>query len=118
MIKLIDSNLFLYELALALSIILTAFSQVLLRLGAKNKMRPYDSFLNIRSFCGYSLFFIVVLLMIFAMQKIQLKTAVAWNSLTYVFTPLAARVFAKDPLNLKIVSGSAFIVLGILIFSM
>lgn len=108
----------LHELSLALSIVITAFSQVLLRLGARNKARIASAVLNLRTILGYAFFLIVVLLMIYAMQEIPLRTATAWNSATYIITPLAAGWLAKDPLNARMFIGSSFIVLGIVVFSL
>jgi len=107
----------LNEIALGLSIILTALAQSLLRLGARDKKRIIASFLNIKTISGYLIFFIVVFLMIYSMQKIPLRTVVAWNSITYVITPLAARLFANDPYSKRMALGSFVIVIGIIIFS-
>lgn len=104
-------------LALALSIVFTAFSQGLLRRGAKNKKSLRAVFLNFETISGYGLFLIVVLLMIYAMQQIPMRDVIAWNSLTYILTPIAAKWLASDPLNIKMGLGSVLIATGILFFS-
>ena len=63
------------------------------------------------------MFMAAVFLMIYAMQAIPFRTVIAWNSLTYILTPIAARVFAKDPYSKRMALGSVVIATGILIFS-
>ncbi len=106
-----------HEIALGLSIVLTAVSQVLLRLGAKSSKGIVTAVFNKKTFFGYLLFLIVILLMIYSMQKITLRTVIAWNSTTYIFVPLVAFWIAKDPLNRKIIYGSSLIALGLIIFT-
>lgn len=111
---LITSN---HWVALCVAIILTSISQVLLRAGAKGKTgtRP-TSFLNPKIFFGYLLFFVVVLLMIYSMQEISLRTASALNSITYILVPLMAYKFVNDPINTRIILGSLTIIVGIVVF--
>ena len=118
MTEVTSASRYIHELALAASIVITAFSQVMIRLGAMNKARAIASILNVKTALGYGMFVIVVLLMIFAMQEIPLRTAIAWNSLTYVLTPLAARWLLKDPLNPRMLVGSGVIMLGVVVFSL
>jgi drug/metabolite transporter (DMT)-like permease len=104
------------EIALFSAILLTAFSQLVLRIGAKNKAKSSEIFLNVATISGYLLFFIVILLTIYAMQKIQLKTAMAWNSTTYILTPTLGYLLIKEPLDKRMILGSVIIVIGLLIF--
>ena len=93
-------------------------AQILLREGARDKKSSLAAIIAPRSMAGYVLMGIVVLAMIFAMQKISLRTTTAWNSLVYILTPLAARVFLKDPLSSRMVGASLMIVTGIVVFSL
>ena len=104
------------EIALIFSIILTSFSQLLLRVGAKKSNTANVHLFNLYTITGYVLFLGVMLLMIYAMQKIPLRTAIACNSLTYILTPVLAHMCIKDPINKRILLGSLIIMLGILIF--
>lgn len=106
------------EIALALSIVLTAVAQSLLRLGAKDKARIIHSFLNTRTLAGYLIFGIVVFLIIYSMQKIPLRTVAAWNSITYILTPLVGHWLTKDPFNSRMALGSLIIAAGIVVFSL
>ena len=59
---------------------------------------------------------VVVILMIYAMQEITLRTASALNSISYVLVPLMAHQFVKDPLDSRIFFGSVIIFIGIVVF--
>jgi len=102
--------------ALAGAIILTAVSQVMLRVGAKGKTSSKAAILSRSTLSGYLLFLIVIFLMIFAMQEIPLRTVSAFHGITYILIPLAARVFVDDPLDVRMMLGSGTIVLGIVVF--
>jgi multidrug transporter EmrE-like cation transporter len=102
--------------ALAGAIFLTAISQVLLRVGAKGKTSSKSAILSRSTLSGYLLFLIVILLMIFAMQRIPLRTVSAFHGITYILVPLAARIFVKDPLDVRMMFGAGTIVVGIVVF--
>ncbi|MCP4574112.1 MAG: EamA family transporter [bacterium] len=100
-----------------MSIVVVVLSQLLLREGAKGTRSPLAAVLAPRTLAGYALMGIVVLTMIYAMQKIPLRTATVWNSSVFILTPLAARVFLKDPLNGRMAGAALLIVAGIVVFS-
>lgn len=106
-----------HEIALAASMAITPFSQVLLRLGAKDSKTAIGAVMNLKTLLGYGMFGVVVVLIIYALQTIPLRTVTAWDSLAYVSTPLAARLLLKDPLTTRIFAGAVVIVLGILVFN-
>jgi len=106
-----------HEIALAASIAITPFSQVLLRLGAKDSKSMLGAVMNLKTLLGYGTFVVVVVLVIYALQTIPLRTVTAWDSLAYVLTPLAARLLLKDPLTTRIFVGALVIMLGILVFN-
>lgn len=106
----------LHEAALAAAITLTVISQLLMRMGARHHGRALSGFLNPWTIGGYSLFGAVVLLMVFAMQEITLRSAMAWASLSYTVTPLAAKLLLKDHLNSRMAVGSLVVGLGVLVF--
>lgn len=106
---------YINEIALLSAILLTSFSQLLLRIGARHKKKK-EILINKATISGYLLFLIVVLLTIFAMQKIELKTAMAWSASTYILTPTISYILIKETLNIRMIFGSAIIVIGLLIF--
>ena len=106
----------LHNAALAAAISLTVVSQLLIRMGARHRERIFSSFLNPWTIGGYLLFGAVVLLMVFAMQEIALRSAMAWASLSYTVTPVAAKFIVKDYFNIRMAVGSLVVVLGVLVF--
>jgi drug/metabolite transporter (DMT)-like permease len=94
------------------------FSQLLLRGGARGKRSSLAAMLAPRTLAGYALMGVVVLAMIYAMQKIPLRTATAWNSSVFILTPVAARIFLKDPLTGRMAGAALLIVAGIVVFSL
>ena len=106
------------EVALVLSIVLTTLAQVLLRFGARNKSGAMTSVFNLHALSAYALLLIVVLLMMYAMQQVPLKTAITWVSTCYILIPLAAHWLLKEPLTSRMLAGGGLIVLGIVIFSL
>ncbi len=107
-----------HELALGGAILGVIASQLLLRVGARNKETSLDVILNWKTLAGYASMGLVVLATIYAMQKIPLRTAATWNSATFVLTPIAARYVLGDPLHARTAMGSVLIVVGIVIFSL
>jgi drug/metabolite transporter (DMT)-like permease len=106
----------IHDAALLGSVLLTAVSQAMMRIGARGRARALHSFLNPWTLTGNACFGIVMLMMIYAMQTIPFRSVMAVNSLVYIATPLAARLIAKDPLTLRMMLGSLVITAGIVIF--
>ena len=109
---------FVHAFALGLAILLTSFSQVLLRSGISNAKNILVGFFNPKTVFGYTLFLLVTLLTVFAMQKIPLRTLTAWNSTTYVLTLLLSHWILRENLNRKMILGGFFIIAGIVVFSL
>ena len=99
--------------ALVLAILGTAFSHVLLRLGSRaaGKDRLRSLFF---SAAGYGLFLFVTVLIVIALMEIPLRLVAAWNTLSFVLTMVAARLFLREPLPRRRVLGSFLILLGAL----
>lgn len=107
-----------HGIALALAIVLTAISQLLLRQGAVRGARWMAGFVNPRSVAGYSLFVLVAALNVFALQAIPLRTLTAWTSLTYVLTIGLSHWILKEKLNAGMLAGCGLIMAGIVVFSL
>ena len=105
-----------HDAALLGSILLTAVSQAMMRIGARGRRRALHSFLNPWTLTGNACFGIVMLMMIYAMQAIPFRSVMAVNSLVYIATPLAARMIAKDPLTWRMMLRSLTITAGMVVF--
>jgi len=113
-----SENLYIHELALVAAILLTSISQTLLRAGARSKSGSVEIIFNPATMAGYLLFFMVIVLAIFALQAMDLKTVMAWNAATYILTPIISFLFIREPLDRRITAGSAIIVIGLLVFNL
>lgn len=102
-------------IALGLAVVLTSVSQILFRVGAKDQAK-LASLVNWKILLGYLLFCIVVLLTIYALQAISLRSASAMTSITYILVPLMAYKFVKDPISVRIIIGSIIICIGVIVF--
>jgi drug/metabolite transporter (DMT)-like permease len=106
-----------HALSVAAAIVLTGISQLLLRQGARRSNTALRILFNPITILGYALFAGVVLLLIFAMQRIPLRTVIAWNSLTFVLTPFAGWLVLDERLTPRMAAGAMVIVLGVVVFS-
>lgn len=109
---------YIHEYALILSIILTSVSQIILKMGSETNKKWIYSLLSYKIFLGYFLLFIVTILNVLVMQKIQLKTMTAWISLTYIIVNILSYFFFKENINKDKILGSVIIVSGIIIYSL
>ena len=112
------TNIGLHEIAMALAIMITAFSQLLLKSGASGQKTWLASFLNWKTMTGYVMFGMVTVLNVFAMQKIQLKIMAAWIALTYILVVVLSRYILKEYLCQTQIIGCLLIGIGILVFSL
>jgi len=107
-----------HEVALALSIFLTGFAQVILKIGSVRYKGVIKSAINQFSILGYLIFFIVTLLNAFALQEIEFKTMAIWVTTTYVLVSCLSRFFFKEAFDSNKIIGTILIVLGIIVFNL
>lgn len=111
------SNDFIYILILVLMCFVSAFSQVLLK---KASLYKYESFLqqylNPYVICGYSLFFVVIIVNIFLLRHIPITvTSAISESLPLVLSFVTGRIFFAESLTKTKIIGGLFIISGILV---
>jgi drug/metabolite transporter (DMT)-like permease len=100
---------------LAMCILLTATAQLLLKAGA-SRPHPLASFLNPQTAAGYALLAGVTLMMVYVMQRIELKVATAFQSVTFLLVLAGAMLFLRERVTRARVLGSLLIVAGIAVF--
>jgi multidrug transporter EmrE-like cation transporter len=106
-----------HYLAMAIAILLTSFAQVLLKSGVTGKESWHRGLLSWRTVIANSMFVIVTILNVYAMQAIDLKIVSAWVSVTYVLVILLSWKVLKEKLDHIIAIGCVLIVSGIIIFN-
>jgi drug/metabolite transporter (DMT)-like permease len=108
-----------YYIIAAGAVLLTAVSQILLKIGA-NKSRNMNFFLsyfNPYVILGYFLFVIVTLMNLYAYKQIPLKMAVIFLPFTYVFVSLFSLVLLKEKMTKNQIIGSCIILFGVFIYN-
>ena len=101
-----------HYLALAASILLTVLSQLLLKIGAGRERGA----VNLITLISLACFGLVTILIVYALQAIELKTLIAFNALVFVAMPLSAKYFLKETITTRQFVGSLVILAGILAF--
>jgi len=110
-----------YYLVALLGVFITAFSQILLKVGAMHGRRQgslIKSYLNLSTFTGYGLLFLVTVLNTYAYGKIELKMAVVLLPLIFVSVALLSYALLRERFSWNQAVGSAIIVAGILVFNL
>ena len=110
-----------YYLVAAIAALITAFSQLALKLGAlygNKKNSVLRSYLNPYTIIGYFLLFVVTLLSVYVFKYIDLKVSVVLLPMTFVFVTLLSFGVLKERFSRNNYIGSAIILIGIVVFSL
>lgn len=104
-------------LLLVLSVVVAAFSQILLK---KSADKAYPSvireYLNFYVIFGYGMMVISTLLTVGAYVGLEFKNGAIVESLGFVLIMLLSRLFFKEKITKKKLLGNGLILLGILVF--
>ena len=104
-----------HQIALATGILLVPTAQILLKLGANHKNGRGLIFLP-QTLTGLGILWVVATLTAYAFQTVELKTAAAWTSLTYILVVIMSRLILREKQSLMRLVGCVLISVGILIF--
>lgn len=108
-----------YFLLLILSVIVSSFSQILLKKSAK---KEYDSivqeYLNPYVIIGYGMMVLSTILVILAYRGIEYKNGPVVEALGYILILFLSYAFFKEPITKKKVVGNILVLLGIAVFYM
>lgn len=99
--------------------IITSISQVLLKQGTintKNRTILY-SFLNPFTISGYLLFGLVILINLFAFQKLDIKVAPILIALNFINLLFFSRIILKENISFKSIIAIGIIIIGIIVFN-
>lgn len=101
------------------SVIISSFSQVLLKIAAnktyENRIREY---LNPIVIIAYGIFFASTLLTMFALKVVPYAYSPIIESTSYIFIPLFGMFMLREKLSRRRLLGIGIILLGILIFAL
>ena len=107
-----------YVLLWLCSVLLSAFSQVLLKMAAN---RSYESrlkeYLNPLVVGAYGLFFACTLMTMFALRVVPYSWSPMIESTSYIFIPVFGVLLLKEKISRRRLLGIAVILAGIMIFA-
>ena len=107
-----------YFIAMGCGILMTAVSQVLLKIGASQNPTLLRRLLSGPVICGYGLFFLVTVLNVLALKVLEMKVLTAFTSLTYVLTTLLSKIVLQEAVGRRQLVGCVMIALGLVVFSL
>lgn len=112
------SKLLLYSLLLFCGVVISAFSQILLK---KSTLKHYDSiikeYLNPFVIIAYGMFFGCTLISVVAMKVVPLSMSPIIESTSYIITPLLSYLILGEKATKKQLLGMGIIILGIVIYT-
>lgn len=99
--------------------ILSSFPQILLKKSAeKKKTNIIGEYLNPYVITGYAITAVCMILMILAYRGMPFKYGAVLESLVYLYIMILSRIFLKEKLTTKKITGNIMIVIGVIIFSL
>ena len=101
-------------------VIISAFSQVLLKKSANNAADKsfFKQYFNVRVVGAYSIFFLATFLSIYAYKVIPVTLGAILGTLEYGLVAVLSYVFFKEKLSVKQIAGIVLIIAGIVIYSL
>lgn len=107
----------IFYLLLPLSGLITAISQIMLKISADKKHdTSIREYLNAYVIGSYVLFTLVILLNIFTYTKIDYKYTVIINATATIFILIFSHIFLNEKITRMKILGNTLIVLGMAIF--
>lgn len=107
-----------YLIALA-AVLLTALSQILMKLGARNAGSiAWRIYLNGYTVTAYIILVVVTLLNLYAFKQIPLKTGVALLPVTLLLVVFFSHWLLQERLTKKQIRGAIVILIGLVVFNL
>lgn len=108
-----------YVCFLVLSVVISSFSQILLKKSAKEEHGSFlKEYLNPYVIIGYGMMVMATLLTIMAYRKIEYRNGPVIESIGYVLIMFLGYIFYREPITKKKVIGNLLVLLGIAVFYM
>ena len=103
------------------AVILTAFAQVLLKIGAVRNAKFstwIKQYLNIYVLTGYGIFFIVTIMNLYAYKYLPVKYAIIFLPFTFIFVTLFSFFFFKEELTKRQLISYFIIIVGVIVYNL
>ena len=113
------SSLSKYLLIWLFSVIISSFSQVLLKIAA-NKTYPsrIREYLNPIVICAYGIFFLSTLLTMYALRVVPYSYSPIVESTSYIFIPVFGVLMLKEKISRRRLLGIGIMLIGIIVFAL
>ena len=113
-----NSEVILYSAIYLLGVIVSSFSQILLKKSANREETSFiKQYLNVRVIVAYGMFFGATLLSIFAYKVISLTLGAILGTLEYGLVAILGHFLLKENLRARQIFGILVIIAGIIIYS-
>lgn len=113
------SELAIYSCIMVGSVLLSSFSQILLK---KSAQKQYPSklkeYLNPLVIFSYGLFFLCTFITMYALKVVPLSMSPILEASGYIFVAVLSFIFFKERLTKKQLLGMTLIILGIVIYTL
>ena len=112
------NKIFLYAIIYLIGVIISSFSQVLLKKSANTKKdNIIKEYLNTKTIVAYSIFFIATLCSVIAYKNLPLSSGPIIGALEYIFVIILSYIILKEKINKRTIIGISLIILGIVVYS-
>ncbi len=99
--------------------ILSSFSQVLLKKSAEKQTKTiWREYFNSYVISGYVLMVVCMILTVIAYRGMPFKYGAVLESLIYLYIMVLSRLFLKEKLTKRKITGNIIIVIGVIVFSL
>ena len=110
-------NNWVYSSLFVVCVLISAFSQVLLKNGANKGYVGLRIYLNKYVIIGYSLFLLVTFGTVSLYRYIKLSTGALLESLAYIFIPILSALLLQEKTKNKTLLGIGFVLCGVVIYA-
>ena len=96
--------------------LISAFSQILLKIAAKQQYRSWIfEYLNVRVISAYVIFFLATLLTVYCYKVVPLSVGAMLEASGYVFVTVLGKLILKENISKRKLIGMAIVILGVVI---
>ncbi len=96
--------------------LISAFSQILLKIAAKSRYRSWIfEYLNVKVISAYIIFFLATLLTVYCYKVVPLSIGAMLEASGYVFVTVLGRIILKEQVSKRKLAGMALVILGVII---
>ncbi len=96
--------------------LISAFSQILLKIAARRKYSSWIyEYLNVRVISAYAIFFIATLITVYCYKVVPLSLGAMLEASGYVFVTVLGRIILKEKVCKQKLAGMALVILGVVI---